>query len=247
MSKLASMETELAPLRAQARQQPTGPTPQQVIQAMIQDPLGTMNQFKVPQEYRQHMTAALVAGEMQAMGIAVDPGLQARVQQFPQTQKIDNIQTELEALRQREKAREDAAKASVVRESLKTTAADKTKYPHLAAAMANNPELYASRVSAESDPAALAESLEKELAATAAALGYKPPQAQTASQADAGNANTTTSTQVTAQTVNTRAGDPPPLPNKTASSGFSEADDAALKERIARKHAAGAYGKTSPQ
>lgn len=241
------MEGELAPLRAQARTQNQQPSPEQVIQAMINDPHGTMARFKVPKEYRQHMTAALVAGEMQEMGMQVDPGLAAKVSTFPQTQKVDALASELEALRQREKARDDEAKKAANQASLKTVTADKTKYPHLAAAMAKNPELYSSRVTAESDPAGLAETLEKELAITAEALGVKVAPAQTASQEDAGNANTTTSMQVTAQPVGTRAGDPPPLPNKQAGVGFTEDDNRALVERIARKHAAGAYGKPGPQ
>ncbi len=242
LSRIATMETELAPLRAQARSTPQGPTPQQIIQAMIQNPHALMKEYGVPKEYQQHMTAALVAAEMQEMGLPIDPGLATRVHTFPQTQKVDALANDVAALRQTLDDSAKTVRVSANRESLKTTSSDKSKYPYLAAAMAKNPTLFEGKVTAESDVAALAESLEKELAATADALGYKP-QAQTASQEDAGNASTTTSTQVTAHTAGTMAGNPPPLPRANAASGFSEADADALKDKIARKYKAGAYDK----
>lgn len=236
------MESELAPLRAQARSQQPQVDPRQIIQAMIQDPAGIMKQYGVPKEYQQHMTAALVAAEMQAMGIPVDGQMHARVSAFPAKQTADAALEEARAVRQLVEADQQKAKAAANRESLKIASTDKAKYPHLAAAMAKNPALFEGRVTAESDVAALAESLEKELTAYGEALGVKPA-AQTASQEDAGS-TTTTSTQVTAQPAGTRAGDPPPLPKEKTSSGFSEADNEALIEKITRKHRSGAYDST---
>lgn len=246
LSKIASMESELAPLRAQARSPQPQVDPRQIVQAMIQNPVGTMKQFGVPKEYQQHMTAALVSAEMQEMGIPVSGHVAARVEQFPTNQKIDAVTADVQALRQSIEADRNAQKQSANRESLKTLSTDKNKYPLLAAAMAKNPALFEGKVTAESDAATLAESLEKELAQYGEALGVKP-QAQTASHEDAGNANTTTSTQVTAQPVEARAGNPPPLPKNGPTSSFTEADDYALRERITRKFQSGAYGKPTPQ
>lgn len=241
ITKIASMESELAPLRAQARG-PQGPTPQQVIQAMVQNPHGTMGHYGVPKEYQQHMARSLIAAEMQAMGIPVDPMIAAQTAAFPTSQKADTALEQVAALRQELATRDSEAKVRTARESLKTI--DKSKYPHLAAMMAKNPGLYDARVTAESDIAALSESIEKELATVATTFGVKTDAAQSASQEDAGNATTTTSTQVTAQPVGTRAGDPPPLP-KGNKSTFTEDDDKALRDEIARKYDAGHYGTTS--
>lgn len=247
LNKMTAMESELAPLRAQARQpQQSQVDPRAIVQAMIQDPVGTLKQFGVAPEYQKHMTASLVTAEMQSMGIPVTPQMAAQTQQFPVMQKADAALTEAAALRQEWNAKEKASKEVANRESLKNITADKSKYPHLAAAMAKNPGRYAGRVTAESDVAALASEIENELAAMVTDLGYTKPNAQTASQEDAGS-TTTTSTNVTAQPVGTRAGDPPPLPNKQPTSGFTEADDMALRERISRKHAAGGYNQSKTQ
>lgn len=220
MSRIAAMESA-----AQART-PSGLDPQQVIA----DPFGAMSRAGLPVD---HITKLLVA---RAMGDKADPGLQALAHMGPTVSAQHQLQTTLEAVVRRLEAMESGGQKMAMRNELKSTAADKAKYPRLAAAYAADPELFDSDVAGHKGTAAeLAEQLEARLSRSAKALGV--PDAQPAS-----NEAAAIQQDQSQQVKRTPSGEvdptpPPPIQQKNPQGVFTQDTAKELKERILKQYA----------
>lgn len=230
LARIAALETEVAPLRARVSA-PSDNT-KQIKADFAHDPVAALRKYGVAQDY---VTQVLVAAELERLGQPVPEQLRAARERGPAMAAQSAILDEVAALRQRL----DAEAAERTRESTKTTFADKTKYPRLSAAYAADPTLFEEDVSAhKGNAAALADKLEKRLAATARALGVSEP--SVASKESATGTANPSSKQGTASASGAPAGNPPPITMKT-SKGFSDDDRQALRDEIVRNAERGVY------
>lgn len=232
MAKIAAMETELASLRKQDK--PSGPDSASVLAELRRNPTAAMAKYGIDRDY---VTKVLVA---EALGDKAPPELRAMAALGPQVAAQSELAAEMAALRQRLDASEKESARRTTLESTKNLAADKTKYPHLSKALANDPSLIEDEIrTAGVSASEAASAVEARLARAAKALGVTPPPSQengnTATGADTGA--TTTSTKVTAH----MGGDPPQIPQGKAKSGFTEDDKAALRDEIVRNMERGVY------
>lgn len=229
LSRIAALEANKS--AAQAPQQ-TGIDPRQ----LAVDPIGVLTRAGVPVE---HVTRVFVA---HAMGDKAPPELRTLAMMGPQVSATQALTADLERMRQRLDEYEQRDNQARVRQSFSSLAADKAKYPFLAAAHARDPKLFDSEVDVfKGDAAALAEAIEGRLKVIAPALGVKPQPASNES-ADAtkqGQSTETKQAQETAVSPNGADTTPPPLPSATGANAgktFTAAEHQALKDRIVRKY-----------
>ena len=210
--------------------------------AFARDPVGAMKRFGID---REQSTQILVAQALRDQGQQVPAGLEAATAMGPVRAELEDAKAELAALRQRVDAGEKTARGSVVRESLKILAADKKKYPHLATAYTADPDLFAEDIEKHGGTAAeLADALEKRQARVAKALGV--PQSTSSEKVDdTETAQRPRSTDGTVQAHASPAGDPPTLPNRSRSKGFSEEEAARLRDEVVANAAKGVYDNPS--
>lgn len=202
------------------------------------NPAGALQKYGIPTD---HVTRVLVA---QALGDQAPPEMKALAMMGPQVTATQAVQAENQALRQRLDALEQSLSGRNSRESFSKVAADKSKYPLLAAAIAKSPELFDSDVSAHrGDAATIADQLEARLKMTAQALGVQFPTASAANAANTASADaqSSTSKQDTARMGGALGGDPPPIPEKNTQGSLDEQGLRALRDEIVRKAESGAY------
>jgi hypothetical protein len=228
LARIAALEARPAP--AAAPQAPAFDA-RAFAQAFTADPVGVMTRLGIPTD---HVSRVMVA---HTLGDAAPYELRMLAAQGPQVSAVQAIQSDLQAVRQRQEAIEAASKKATERQSFSALAVDKTKYPLLAAAMAKNPARYAGRVdSHQGDAAALAATIEADLKADLEALGITPP--ASAANADTQQAQSTQGKQAQdGTTVNPGSVDPtPPQIQEKKPGVFTMEDHAALRDRIVRKH-----------
>lgn len=228
LARIAALEARLTAQAPQPQPAPQsqGIDPQQLARALANDPVGTMSRLGVPVD---HVSRVLVA---HTLGDAAPPELRVLAQQGPLMSATQALATDLQAVRQRLESFEQRDQAASRRTSFTALAADKTKYPHLAAVMAKNPELFVSEAdSFQGDTASLADELERRLAATAAALGATPPASQANAESPSGQSTQTAQ----AQPAHGFDPTPPPIP-QTAAGPWTPDMDRQMKERILRKY-----------
>lgn len=227
LAKIADLEARLS--NANKRQE----IPADVRNAILRDPAGVLEQLGV----LDSVTKALAA---KAMGPNAPQNLILDARTGTQAALLAAYEQEIVALRQRVDSMDSKARLVDTKGALQKIAADKTKYPHLASALVNDDGLFDRDIEGHRGTAdELAQAIEARLATTAKALGITAPPA---SQKNADDAKTTaTSTQAKAQSTGTMAGDPPPLPRSQPGSGFSEAEQKALRDEIVRNFERGVY------
>lgn len=238
MDPLEKALARIAALEARESSRPapstpnTGIDPQVLARSFAADPVGTMTKLGIPVD---HVSRVLVA---HALGDQAPPELRMLAQQGPLMSATQALASDLQNVRQRFEAFEERDQKDSRRKSFSALAADKSKYPLLAAAIAKNPELFNSDAeSHKGDAAALAESIESRLKVLAPALGVTPP----ASQVNAETANADPSTQVKQAQSGVVDPTPPPIPQPKPGV-FTPETHTELKERILRKYESGARG-----
>lgn len=228
--KLEVALSRIAALEVRQPAAPSTPTPQfdpqAFARALAADPVGMMTRMGIPVD---HVSRVLVAHQL---GDAAPPELRMAAMMGPQMSATQALATEVQTVRQRLEQYESRDQKQAVRSSFSALAADKTKYPLLATALAKSPQLFDSELdSHQGDAAALAERIEGRLKALAPALGVP----QTASTENAETANAGQSTQT--KQAQSGAVDPTPPPIQQGKPGvFTQEDHEALKERIIRKY-----------
>lgn len=228
LSRIAALESRPAPQSA----------PTFDAQGFTRDPIGAMTRYGVPVD---HVARVMVA---HVMGDQAPPELRALAAMGPQVSQTQALSSELDKLRQRVEQYETREREQAARSSFSALAADKTKYPTLAAVYARDPKLFDGEVTAhKGDAAALAEAIEGRLKVIAPALGVP----QTASTANAAKPQQDQSKspygeQVKqAQAVSPGNGPvdptPPPLPQGNNKPGvFTQEDHQSLRDRIVAKY-----------
>jgi hypothetical protein len=221
LAKIAALEVQLNARPAAAPQTPTGIDPQRLAQALMTDPVGTMRQLNVPVD---HVNKILVA---HTLGDAAPLELRMLAQQGPLMSAQASIASDVQALRQRLETYEERDKKAARRENFSALAADKTKYPTLAAAYAKNPAIFNDVENFQGDVAAYAEATEKQLATLAPV--FTPP---------ASSANAETSGQ-SSQAKQAHVGGidptPPPIPNSKPGV-FTQETHEEVKARILARY-----------
>lgn len=189
----------IAQLEAQLNKKPEPPAPQSVdFRAFMADPVGYSQKHGVDVE---HLTKHFFA---HAMGDAAPAQLKDYVKMSQQVNTTySTTDAKLDALARRV---EDLA-GGTKRESFHKLAADKVKYPTLAAAFAADPTLFDEEIG-QGDPAETATKLEARLSKLAPALGVKP---QPASAGDAGTSSAKESEAKPAPLAASVQGTPPPI------------------------------------
>lgn len=228
LARIAALEARLT--GQPAAPQPQGVDPQQLARALTQDTVGTLARLGVDVN---HVSKVLVAHQL---GDAAPEPLRIYAQQGPLMSATQAVTAEVQSLRQRLDTYEQRDAQAARRQSFNALAADKTKYPRLAAVMAKSPELLASELdSHQGDTASLADAIEQRLAALAPALGAPPP--QPASQANAESTTQGQSTQAKQAQPGATGLDPTPPPIPQAQTGpWTPEMDRELRDRIIRKH-----------
>lgn len=213
----------IAQLEAALNKKPEPAAPQSLdIRAFIADPVGTAQKHNMDVE---HLTKHFF---VHAMGDAAPPNLKDYVRQGQQFSTATGaIETKLEALVRR---LDDLAGGSK-RESFHKLAADKEKYPHLAAAFAADPSLFDEDVG-QGDPAETATKLEAKLSKLAPALGAKP---QAASVAVADTSSAQAQQAKPAPLAGVIQGDPPPIQQRQPGAVTPDVYEQ-LKNEVVRLH-----------
>lgn len=224
LARIAALETKLAGQSA-APQQPAFDS-QAFARAFAANPIGVMSQMGIPVD---HVSRVLVA---HTLGDAAPPELRMLAQQGPLVSATQALTADVQAMRQRLDGYEQRDQAAARRQSFSALAADKSKYPRLAAVLSKNPELLMGEVdSYKGDTASLAADIEQRLSALAPALGAP----QLASQANAENEGQSTQAKQAQPGATGLDPTPPPIPQATQGL-FTPDKDRELKERILRKH-----------
>lgn len=228
LSRIAALESRQAPAHVAA---PQGIDAAQLRRELTNDPIGTLTRLGVPID---HVTRVAVAN---ALGNDAPAELRMLAQMGPQVSAQQALASELAATRQRLEAIEQRDTRSVAKSSFSSLAANKTKYPLLAAAIAKNPTLFDSDVdSHKGDAAALADTIEGRIKSYNDALGITPP----ASSGNADSAKDQSSQVKQAQPGSVVSGgtvdQTPPTGTSPAKGVFSQAEHDALKDRIIRKY-----------
>lgn len=225
MAKLAALETKLSDKK--------DADPAALAREIARNPVAAFQKYGINKD---HVTQVLVAD---ALGDQAPPALRTAAALGPTVAAQSELAAEMAALRQRLDAAEKASASRIAMESTKTHAADKSKYPHLARALANDPDLIQAeieRTGASAQDAAA--KVEAQLARAAKAMGYVPADGKksddTAREDDPG---ATTSRKVTAH----EGGNPPPVNRGSAKAGWSEEDRDTLRDNIVRKWERGEY------
>ncbi len=222
MSRLAQLEEKYSAATKAAKS-----TPSFDARAFSADPVGEMAKLGVPVE---HVTKILVAN-------AIGDAAPAHLKEYAQTsQQISNTVQPIQAAIESLGRRLDEVSGGPRRESFKTLAADKSKYPHLATAIAADPSLFGEDAeSHKGDAAELAQRLEAQLAKLAPALGVKI--SQPASDVSADTQSIAQGQQAKpAPTAESLQGTPPPIqqpPNGTISTPDLYAQ---LKAEVVRQY-----------
>lgn len=222
LSRIAALEAQVASARTPAEKPANQFNMDAFLQAFVSDPVGTMTRMGAPVD---HITKVLVAN---AMGDSAPPELKMLAAMGPQVSHAKALDSKVEALSRQLSSFTESAKKGT-RESFKALANDKTKYPHLAKALAADPELINSDWDAHGGSA---EELAAKLEGTHARVAkiYAPPAASDES------AETTTdpSTQVKPAAMGGN-NTVPPLP--VAKPGvFTEDDHVKLRNEIVAKY-----------
>lgn len=235
LARIAALEAELSGHRKQRTA-----IPSDVRNTILRDPVAALEQMGVLEAVSKAVVAKAVgpnAPHYQNIMTSARTDANAVL--------VDSLLEEINSLRQRVDTVDSKARLGETKGALHKAAADKTKYPHLASALAADSELFDSEVSSHRGSAdELAQAIEARLSREAKALGIKTPPA---SQGNADNATTTaTSTQAKAQTASTMAGDPPPIPRSHSGPNFTEVDQKALRDEIVRNVERGVYSAATP-
>jgi hypothetical protein len=193
--------------------------------ALARDTVGTLQKHGIPIDHVFKVTAAHQMGDN-----APEP-LKAYALQGQQVSTTMDLRSQVESLRRGL----DELSAGNRRESFKTLAGDKSKYPRLAAAMAADSALFDSDLSGhQGNPAELATRLEERLTK----LGVPGP-APAASAESAGTAKAEDSAKdmnaKPAPMAGALSGNPPPIP-QPKTQGILDADGyKALRDEIVQK------------
>lgn len=212
LARIAALEMERANRPAPA---PSGIDPKK----FAADPLSELKAAGIPAE---HVTKLLVA---HTLGDEAPADLRTYAMMGSTVSATHTLSSEVESLRRRidEYERREANQGR--RTSFSALAADKTKYPLLAAAYGKNPALFQKAVdSHDGDAAALAEAEEGRLRAIAEAVGYRP--------ASSNAVKSDQSAQVQAPVMDNT---PPPLPQPTPGE-FTQREHEELRNRVLSKH-----------
>lgn len=231
MAKIAAMETELAALR---KAEKPAADPRQVAREIAGNPVAALAKYGIDKDY---VTKVLVAD---ALGDQAPPQLRAMAALGPQVAAQGELAAEMAALRQRLDASDKERARRETLESTKNLAADKKKYPHLAAALAADPGLIEDEIGRTGASAAeAATQMEARFARAAKALGAPTVSHETTESGSTAQdgASTTTSPKVTAHA----GGNPPPVSQQRSKSGFTEEDKNALRDEIVRNYERGVY------
>jgi hypothetical protein len=161
---------------------------------MEADPVGHMAELGLSVD---HVTRILVAN---AMG---DQAPQHLKDYAEQGKKTSAVQSALEAKIEALAGAVNQVVGGAKRESFKTLASDKSKYPHLAAAFAVDPDQFSD---VQGDPAEIAAQLEGKYAKFAEALGAKPQPASAVAAVSSAQGS-----QATPATASALQGTPPPI------------------------------------
>ncbi len=220
MTRLASLEQEVSRHRSAP---PAGIDPAAMRAGLISDPIGFMTKHGIPID---HVTRVAVA---HAMGDNAPPELKVLAQMGPQVSETRELKSQLEQLSRQVSSFVDLGAKNGARESFRTLANDKAKYPHLARAVSADPDLFREELDRHGGtPEELATALEARQAKFAAAYGFQadpPPASGESAEA------TVQSTQ-----GKPAVGDVPPL--KTGGAGiFTPEEHLALRNEIVSKYA----------
>jgi hypothetical protein len=215
LSRIASLEAQAAGARPKRNDEPSVS-----LSALIADPVGAMTRAGVPVE---HITKVLVAN---AMGDQAPPELRMLASMGPQVTAQRALDEKVEALSRQLSALTSPKPPTA--ESVKALTSDKSKYPHLARALAADPSFFSD------DELAAGGSAEEFAARAEARLSkmatvFAPP---AASDANADHADQ--STQVKPADSPATAGGVPPIP-KPVVGAFTPEDHAKLRDEIVRK------------
>ncbi len=215
---IARLEAEVAPLRAKSRE-PAGINPREYLA----DPIGTLRRAGFSDEHIQHSTRVHVAN---AMGDQAPPELKMLAQMGPTVSATSSLQNDVQVLRQRLETYENEGKAKAARESFKALAADKSKYPNLAKALAANPLLLDEQLGRHGGSAEEFANAQEALAAL-----YAPP------PVSVGNTDDQVPTSQQGKQAQGGGIDPTPPPIPQAKAGvFTPEDHAKLRDEIVRKN-----------
>lgn len=216
LAKIARMEEELSHLRKTS----TGAVDKR---AFVTDPIGAMEKMGID---KHHVAKFLIADQL---GDKADPAIRTYAQLGPQIAQTESLKSELEALRKAFDDQQQELRRATLAQSLQKNT-DKSKHPHLAAALARDPDLFKAEIDAHrGDATTLAEALEGRLAATAKALGHSLP----ADSSKTSDAPTESSKPALAGSL---SGDPP-IESPSTTSGWTSEDHSKLKAEILRKYA----------
>lgn len=216
LARIAAMESELATFRAKRAEAAPVDHSKELATSLARDPVGTMTRLGIPVD---HTTKILVA---HALGDAAPPELKMLAAMGPQVSATNALASDLQAMRQRLEGFE----AKAARESAKALASDKSKYPHLAKALAADPSLFEDELAKGTS----VEDLEARVARVAKV--YSPP----ASEADADTQQAESTNGKQAQAEVPLDPTPPPIAKKAAGV-FTPEDHVSLRDEIVRKFA----------
>ncbi len=219
LSRIQSLDEDLVDIKALIRDLGviTG------IAETKSDPIGTHRRVGLTDDHIQHSTRVHVAN---AMGDQAPHELRMLAAQGPMVSATNTLQSDVQVLRQRLEHYENEGKTKVVRESFKALAADKSKYPHLAKALAANPALLDEQLGKHGGSAEEFANAQEALAAL-----YAPPPVREGNTDD--------------QMPNSQQGkqaqgsglDPTPPPIAQGKAGvFTPEDHAKLRDEIVRKN-----------
>lgn len=238
MTRMASMEQELAGYRSQRSQPQAVPAPQapafnpqQFLAAYVTDPVGTIARMGATQEQLQHVTQVHFA---HALGDAAPPQFKMLAQMGPQVAATSQLASQISSLGQRLETFETGVKKQSTRDSFIAAVSDKTKYPHLAAAYAADPALFSDAIDGHRGNAVeLADALETRHKKLAEIYGPKTP----AASDETAGADDGQSKQAELATSPPVGIDPTPPPIQQPKQGvWSEADHDRTKAAILKKY-----------
>jgi hypothetical protein len=225
LSRIAAMESEMAPLRKGKESPQKQFDPNAFVRSFVADPIGMMAKMGVPKD---HVTKILVAD---ALGDEAPPELKMARQMGHQINSTSDLTQKLDELSRRIEALSDKDARQGTRESINKLVGDKAKYPHLAAALAKDPSLFDDDIASHKGSAEeLVQSLEARTAKYAGALGAK-----VALPASGGNAEGTAPREQNGKPAWGSSMDVPPIPQKQQGV-WSEEDDQALRDEITSKY-----------
>lgn len=245
-AKMAAMEMEMEKLR----KQPAPAAPAFDPSALINDPVGELSRLGVPVE---HISRILVAHTMQQAGITPPPAFQAAAQVGPTINATRALAGQYEQLSRQVSELVTSGKMKSTSEKFKALIVDKTKYPHLARAVAADPSLFDDDVTQHGGTAEeLATKLEARHAKLAAAYGLKPTPPVSDENTDVSDEDNSAYAQIDttqsqqsgagtdeSDTVGNQAGannGPPPIARKVVNKIWTQEDHERTRDEIVRKY-----------